>query len=252
MALSILLTNDDGIYAPGLHALYQALKKIGDVTVVAPDSEKSSVGHGITLSHPIWYKKINQNKQFFGYAVSGTPADCVKFAINVILKKKPDIIISGINFGQNDGCSIFYSGTVAGAREGALLGCKSIAVSLATFTKPDFKVAAKYCARITRKLIDVDFPKGTFLNINIPHVKEKQIKGIKITTQGTLPIHGAFHKKKDPNLRDYYWMTGTMPKQQNDNKIDTFALQNNYITVTPIQCDTTDYTFIENLINDKF
>ena len=120
--MHILLTNDDGIYAEGIYALYQELKKIAKVSVIAPDSEKSSVGHGITLAHPIWFKKINRKGRFFGYAISGTPADCVKFATSVLLKRKPDMVVSGINLGPNDGCSVHYSGTVAGAREGALLG----------------------------------------------------------------------------------------------------------------------------------
>ena len=111
--MNILLTNDDGIYAEGIYALYRELRKLADVTVVAPDSEKSSVGHGITLTHPIWQKKVHRKGKFFGYGISGTPADCVKFGISVIMKKKPDLVVSGINFGANDGCSVFYSGTVA-------------------------------------------------------------------------------------------------------------------------------------------
>src|SRR3990167_9211343 len=114
--MKILLTNDDGIYAEGIYALYKELVKVGDVTVVAPDSERSSVGHGITLSHPILFKKVNRKGRFFGYGISGTPADCVKFGVRVVLKRKPDLLVSGINLGANDGCSVFYSGTVAGAR----------------------------------------------------------------------------------------------------------------------------------------
>ena len=131
--MEILLTNDDGIYAEGIYALYRQLIQFATVTVVAPDSERSSVGHGITLAHPIWQKKINRKGKFFGYGISGTPADCVKFACGVILKKKPDLIVSGINQGCNDGCSVHYSGTVAGAREGALMGIPSLAISLNTF-----------------------------------------------------------------------------------------------------------------------
>ena len=129
----ILLTNDDGIYAEGIYSIYAELAKMANVTVVAPESEKSSVGHAITLAHPIWFKRVRRKGQPFGYAVSGTPADCVKFGVNVLMKHKPDLVISGINLGANDGCSVFYSGTVAGAREGAILGIPSIAVSLATF-----------------------------------------------------------------------------------------------------------------------
>src|SRR3989338_604903 len=148
--MRILLTNDDGIYADGIYALYLELKKIGAVTVVAPDSERSSVGHGITLAHPIWDKRVNRKGRFFGIGISGTPADCVKFAVAVILKRKPDVVVSGINLGHNDGCSVFYSGTVAGVREGALMGIPSIAVSLATFINPDFSFAAQCAAKLTK------------------------------------------------------------------------------------------------------
>jgi 5'-nucleotidase len=245
--MNILLTNDDGIYAEGIYAVYQELLKVGDVTVVAPDSERSSVGHGITLSHPIWYKKVRRKGSFFGYGISGTPADCVKFAVAVILKKKPDIVLSGINLGQNDGCSVFYSGTVAGAREGALLGLPSMAVSLATFVKPDFRYAAKCAASLVTKFTKIGMPKGTFLNVNVPAISASAVKGVKITRQGKVPIHGSFKKRFDPNLREYYWMTGRMPTHRRDHSIDTYALKDKYVTVTPIHSDSTDQVFYHEL-----
>jgi len=245
--MHILLTNDDGIYAEGIYALYLELKKLGTVTVVAPDSEKSSVGHGITLAHPIWDKKVNRKGRFFGVGISGTPADCVKFAVSVLLKRKPDIVVSGINLGHNDGCSVFYSGTVAGAREGALMGIPSIAVSLATFVNPDFKNAAKYGAKLTKLISKNAMPKGTLLNVNVPNKKKAQIKGIKMTRQGLVPIHGTFHKRMDPNLREYHWMTGKIPVRKKNDNVDSSALNNNYVTVTPIQSDQTDYPFLEEL-----
>jgi 5'-nucleotidase len=245
--MHILLTNDDSIYAEGIYALYLELKKIGKVTVVAPDSEKSSVGHGITLAHPIWDKKVNRKGRFFGVGVSGTPADCVKFATGVLLARKPDFVVSGINLGHNDGCSIFYSGTVAGAREGALMGIPSMAISLATFVNPDFKYAAQCGARLTKLAIKNGMPKGTFLNVNVPNKKRSQIKGIKMTRQGLVPIHGTFSKRKDPNFREYHWMTGKIPNRSKNNGIDTAALNNNFVTVTPVQSDQTDYAFLEQL-----
>lgn len=252
--MRILLTNDDGILAPGLYALYQALKPLGKVTVVAPDLEQSAVGHGITLSHPIWYQKFNRNNRFFGYGVSGTPADCVKIATSVILKKdKPDVVVSGINLGQNEGCSVFYSGTVAGAREGALMGIPSVAVSLATFENPNFKVAAAVSKNIVKQVMIEGLPKGTFLNVNVPAKSRSQIKGTQVTRQCTKPIHGTFHKRINPHLREYYWLSGRLPvsrRQRNDQ--DTYALANDYITVTPILCDLTDNTFINNLQEWKF
>jgi 5'-nucleotidase len=245
--MHILLTNDDGIYAEGIYALYLELKKLGTVTVVAPDSEKSSVGHGITLSHPIWDKKVNRKGRFFGIGISGTPADCVKFAVGVLLKRKPDVVVSGINLGHNDGCSVFYSGTVAGAREGALMGIPSLAVSLATFVNPDFKNAAHYGAELTKLVYKNGMPKGTLLNVNVPNKKKSQIKGIKMTRQGLVPIHGSFRKRTDPNFREYHWMTGKIPVRSKDNRVDSSALNNNYVTVTPIQSDQTDYSFLAAL-----
>ena len=250
--MRILLTNDDGIYADGIFALYKELKKIGEVTVVAPDSEKSSVGHGITLSHPIWFKKVHRKSKFFGYGISGTPADCVKFAFSVILKRKPDIVVSGINCGANDGCSVFYSGTVAGAREGALLGIPSIAISLDTFVTPDFTYAAQAGRRITKHFFEHNLPRGTFLNVNVPNKPSHQIKGIKITAQGQVPIHGSFSKRTDPNLRDYYWMTGRqVPTDKKKSHLDTYALRNDYVTVTPIHCDLTDYISLKKMSDWK-
>lgn len=249
--MHILLTNDDGIYAEGIYALYLELKKLGKVTVVAPDSEKSSVGHGITLAHPIWDKKVNRKGQFFGVGVSGTPADCVKFATGVLLKRKPDIVISGINLGHNDGCSVFYSGTIAGAREGALMGIPSLAISLATFVNPDFKYAAQCGAKLTKLALKNGMPKGTFLNVNVPNKSKSQIKGIKMTRQSLVPIHGTFHKRRDPNFREYHWMSGKLSTRSKDNKIDSAALNNNFVTVTPIQSDLTNYSFLEELNNWK-
>ena len=245
--MRILLTNDDGIYAEGIYALYSELKKLGNVTVVAPDAERSSIGHAITLAHPLWHKKVKRKGRFFGTGLSGTPADCVKFAVGVLMKREPDVVVSGINLGHNDGCSVFYSGTVAGAREGSLMGIPSLAVSLDTFVNPDFSYAAKCTAKIIKRITKEKMPKGTFLNVNVPNKKSSQIKGIKMTRQGLIPIHGHFRKYKDPNLREYYWMTGKMPVKKGDDQVDSNALINHYVTVTPIQNDQTDYSFLEQL-----
>ena len=245
--MRILLTNDDGIYAEGIYAAYKELNKIADVTVVAPDAEQSSVGHGITFFYPLFAKKVSPEKHFNGYAVSGKPADCVKFATAVLLKgKKPDLIISGINFGGNDGCSVFYSGTVAGAREGALMGINSFAVSLDCFDNPDFSAAAKFTAKIAKWTYKNSLPKGTFLNVNVPPGKPK---GARFTRQGTEPIHGTFEKRKSPHDKHYYWMGAMMPDHKNDNTIDTYALKNKYIAITPIHSDLTDEAFLDKVGN---
>jgi 5'-nucleotidase len=250
MRMNILLTNDDGIYSPGIYAIYKELSKFSNVTVVAPEVEQSSVGHGITLFYPLFVRKANRKGKFFGYAVSGKPADCVKLGVDIILKgKKPDLVVSGINIGANDGCSVFYSGTVAGAREGTLMGIDSIALSLDTFDNPDFTESAKVGAKLAKLVLKNQLPKGTFLNINIPN---KRIKGILPTRQGIDPIHGQFHKRANPHDKTYYWMTGKNPVHVNDNKIDTYALKNGYVTVTAVHCSLTDESFLDKLQQWKF
>ncbi len=241
----LLLTNDDGIYAEGIYAAYKELRKFADVMVVAPDSEQSSVGHGITLFYPLFVKKISLKNHFDGHAITGKPADCVKFAVSVLLKgKKPDLVISGINFGGNDGCSVFYSGTVAAAREGALMGVNSLAVSLDSFDNPDFSTAAKFTAKLAQWVYKNNLPAGTFLNVNVPPGKPK---GTRFTRQGTEPIHETFEKRKTPHDKHYYWMGAKMPVHKNDNKIDTYALKNKYITITPIHSDLTDEGFLDKV-----
>ncbi|MBF0504475.1 MAG: 5'/3'-nucleotidase SurE [Candidatus Omnitrophica bacterium] len=243
--MKILLTNDDGIYAQGLYAAYRQLIKFADVIVVAPESEQSSVGHGITLFAPLFVKKIAPQHHFDGHAISGKPADCVKWAVSVLLKgKKPDMVISGINLGGNDGCSVFYSGTVAGAREGALLGIHSFAVSLDCFDSPDFSYAAQCTAKIAKWVHKNTLPSGTFLNVNVPTGCPK---GIRLTRQGTEPIHEVFEKRKSPHDHHYYWMGSKMPVHKNDNLIDTYALKNKFITVTPIHSDLTDNIFLDKV-----
>ncbi len=247
--IKILLTNDDGIYADGIYSLHKELKKIGSVVVVAPDSQRSSVGHGITLSNPVWVKKMRKLNRISGYGITGTPADCIKFALTVLMKKKPDIIVSGINLGPNDGCSVFYSGTVAAAREGTLCGIPSVAISLNTFVNPDFSYAAKIAARIVKKVILEKIPKGTFLNVNVPNLNPKQIKGTKITKQGKIPIKTRFSKRKNFDKSSRYWMTGDIPKIEKDSDIDTVAVNKGYVSVTPIQSDLTDYSMLSELKN---
>jgi 5'-nucleotidase len=247
--MRILLTNDDGIYAEGIYAAYKTLSKIADVTVVAPDHEQSSVGHGITLFYPIFAKKVSPENHFDGYAVSGKPADCVKFGVSVLLKgKKPDLIVSGINFGGNDGCSVFYSGTVAAAREGALMGIKSFSISLDCFDKPDFSTAAGFAAKLARWVHRREFPGGSFLNVNVPLGKPR---GVRFTRQGTEPIHEIFEKRKSPHANHYYWMGGKLPVYKKDKTLDTCALKHKYITITPIHSDSTDERLLDQIKLEK-
>ena len=244
---NILVTNDDGIYSQGIFTLCEELSAVGTLLVAAPDSERSSVGHGITLDRPIWYKEVLRKGRFFGYGISGTPADCVKLGVEVLATTAPDLIISGINIGNNDGCSVFYSGTVAGAREGAMSGIPSMAVSLATFVNPDFRFAARFAAHLAGLILENGLPRGTFLNVNVPNQPRERIRGVKVTRQGTEPIQTRFEKRLDPSRREYYWMTGEPAPGDGDLNNDTAALLHDYITITPIHSDLTDNPTLEKL-----
>ncbi len=251
--MNILLTNDDGIFSEGIRALYESLSKLGKVTIVAPDTERSAVGHAITLSDPLRVKKINRGGKFFGYATTGTPADCVKLAIRAILKKRPDIVVSGINLGPNVGYSVLYSGTVSGATEGAILVIPSFAISLATFTNPDYSFAAEFAKKLAKQILKYkNLPKGTLLNVNIPAVAKKHIKGVRIVKQSGRAIEERFDKREDPRKRIYYWLTGEIIKSDAKEDADIETIRKNYISITPIHCDMTNYDFIEMLKQWKF
>lgn len=251
--LKILLTNDDGIHADGLLALFSKLKNIADVTIVAPDRERSSISQAITLKDPIRYKKIKINKTHYGYAVTGTPTDCVKIGLKVICDNFiPDLIVSGINHGNNDGCSVHYSGTVAAAREGALNQIPSIALSLNTFNAVDFTESAEISARLIKRLAVTKLKKNVFLNVNIPHLSKNEIKGTKIVKQSCVPIHSRFQKKTDQYGHDYYWLGAHSNKKRYTRDADSYYLNKGYITIVPVKTDTTDFETLENLSNFRF
>lgn len=245
--MKILITNDDGIFAEGIYALAQSLKKVGDITVVAPDTQRSAVGHAITLTDPLRVEKVNRNKEFFGYAASGTPADCVKLGIKAIMNELPDIVVSGINLGENAGYNVLYSGTVSGATEGALLGIPSLAVSLDTFVNPDFSAAADYAAKMVKIMLEKSIPKGTLINVNVPNVPAAQIKGSRVATQSKTLFNDWFEKRIDPHGKTYYWMTGNFTAKDNDELSDVNALKQNFISVTPLHFDLTDRSFIKEV-----
>ena len=241
----ILLTNDDGIYAPGIFALYESIKSMGEVNVVAPATEMSAVGHAITLADPLRVEKVDKRGDFFGYAVSGTPADCVKIAVWALLDEKPDIVISGINLGNNTGISIIYSGTVSAATEGTILEIPSIAISLAAYKNPDFTFAAKFAKKLITIVLEKGLPIGTLLNVNVPNIPEKEMEGIMTTRQGKAVYREFFDERKDPWGRSYYWMSGEKVKMKQDESVDDSAISNNMVSVTPIQFDLTDYANME-------
>jgi len=243
----ILVSNDDGIDAPGIYALVQELKKLGTVTVVAPDKQQSAVGHAITMNYPLRVSKFVKNESFFGYAVEGTPADCVKLAARTLLQEKPDILVSGINHGSNTAINIIYSGTVSAATEGTVLGIPSIAISLTTYGKPDFRVAAKFARRLAAFVLKKGLPEATLLNVNVPAVKEKDIRGVRVTRQGKTRWDDTFDVRRDPNNKEYYWLTGKLEIVDHSEDTDQIAVMRNYISVSPIQYDLTDYRMLKKM-----
>ena len=245
--MKILLSNDDGINAKGIEAMREALEKIADVFVVAPETEMSAVGHAITITDPLRVRKVMRNGSLFGIAVDGTPADCVKIAARAILTERPDLVVSGINQGQNVATNVIYSGTVSAATEGMILGIPSIAISLASFTSHDFSVAAEYGVKIALKTLEKGLPEGVLLNVNVPAVPADKIKGVKVCRMGVSKFREVFEKRVDPRQNDYYWQGGEMVLSDGDGDADIGLLEEGYVTVTPIHFDLTRRDFLENM-----
>jgi 5'-nucleotidase len=245
--MNILLTNDDGIYADGLWALYEKLVPRHPVTVVAPDRERSAVGHGITLHQPLRAAKITVNNGCQGYAVNGTPVDCVKISFMELLDMKPDMVISGINPGANVGVNINYSGTVAAAKEATLYKVPAISVSIQGYNVSAYTDAALFTAALAENVYEKGLPFGTFLNVNIPDIPKNKIKGVRISRQETTFYNEFVEKRVDPRNQPYYWHGTDSKTFFNSPESDGTALNENFISITPIQCDATDYTMIEEL-----
>mgnify|MGYP001450710866 FL=1 len=243
----ILVTNDDGIYTDGIYWLWEAVKDFGNVLVVAPDTEKSAVGHAITITNPLRTKHVNRRGGFSGYAVNGTPADCVKIAVRSILKSPPDLVVSGINYGANVGTNVIYSGTVSAATEGTFLGIPSVAVSIDSHHPEDFKPAMDITQNTLNKVLEFSLPEGTLLNVNVPDIPGTKIKGTRITTQGNAYFKDRFEKREDPRGNIYYWMTGESIDPDSSGNTDNWALKDGYISVTPIHYKLTNETFMSDL-----
>lgn len=245
--MRILVTNDDGINAEGLYQLYKKLSKKFSLTICAPEAEQSAIGHAITLSQPLRIKKIYKNSKFFGYALNGTPADCVKIAVRTLLKEKPQLIFSGINHGPNLGSDLMYSGTVSAATEGTILGISSVAISLATYKNYDFSYAAEIAYKMAKLLEKNKLPDGVLLNINIPATSSCKIRGVLVTRQGRSKYEEEFVQRIDPRGRPYYWLTGKVKWLEKPEGSDIKAIEDNFVSITPLQLDLTDYKFIEEL-----
>ncbi|CCK79469.1 5'/3'-nucleotidase SurE [Desulfobacula toluolica] len=244
--MKILLTNDDGYAAPGIQVLYAALRQYHKVVLIAPDREKSAVSHGITLNDPIRMSPVRLNDGDDGYAVAGTPADCVKLGLFDLFTTPPDLIISGINPGCNAGVDINYSGTVSAAREGALNGILSLAVSIKTGKTLDFKGMSRFIVNIVDKVYYNGLPSGTFLNINAPDIPFDEVRGVKITRQSSNNLSKQFDKRVDPKNRSYYWY-GRIDQVADEPDSDITAILQNYISITPVQCDITNYSVLSEL-----
>jgi len=245
--MHILLSNDDGIYARGINVLRKTLEEIADkISVIAPDRERSASGHGITVHRPLRAKEITFKKsKSRGWAVDGTPADCVKLGLEVLLEEPPDIVVSGINLGPNLGTDILYSGTVSAALEALINNVPSIAVSLTTYENPNFSYAASFMKSFIPVVIEKTLPKGTLLNINIPPGIPR---GLKITRLGQRRYINVFQKRTDPRGRDYFWTAGEpVNLDQDDPQTDVKAVSDGYISITPVHFDLTNYSIMDKL-----
>ncbi len=245
--MKILLTNDDGVFAKGIEILYLALSVEHEVTVVAPETEQSAVGHAITWLDPLRLNMVNRNGHFFGYALKGTPADCVKIAITELMDSPPGIVVSGINLGANVGVNVIYSGTVSAATEAAVLGIPSIAVSIDSFSPVSFSAATEFISKLVALVGKDGLPPGVCLNVNVPDLPADKIRGVRVTRQGNLKCLERYDRRIDPRNHVYYWLTNTSVQQDKSPDSDSCALAEGYISVTPIHHDLTHYPMLEKL-----
>lgn len=243
----ILVSNDDGIDAPGIRALAGAMEEIGEVVVVAPDTQQSAVGHALTVSLPLRATRCDRFDTMRGWSVSGTPADCVKLAVRRLLDAPPDLIVSGINHGRNTAVSLVYSGTVSGATEGTLLGIPSIAFSLDDFSHDaDFTYASRLAAWLAPRVIAKGLPRGVLLNVNIPALPEAKVRGLRLARQGDSYWDDVYDERRDPMGRPYYWLSGhnvLMGPTRSDEELLTAG----YATITPIHYRLTDETTLKEM-----
>jgi 5'-nucleotidase len=244
----ILVTNDDGITAPGIRNLVEAMKPFGRVIVVAPDSPQSAMGHAITISKPLRLDRVDVFEGVESWQSSGTPVDCVKLAVNKILHRKPDLLVSGINHGSNSSINVIYSGTMSAAMEGAIEGIPSIGFSLLDFSlAADFAPARKIVSKIVENVLEIGLNEGTLLNVNIPRLPFGKIRGIRICRQANAKWKEEFDERKDPNGRTYYWLTGKFINFDTGDDTDEWALQQGYVSVVPVQYDLTAHHAIQHL-----
>lgn len=251
----ILITNDDGITAPGIRALYEAVKDLGQIVIVAPDKPQSGMGHAITIGHPLRLQPSDLFPGIDAYSCSGTPVDCVKLAVDKVLHRKPDLCLSGINHGPNHSINVIYSGTMSAAMEAAIENIPAVGFSLMDHSiNADFAAAQHYARVITEKMLKEKPTKHILLNVNIPNFPLSEIKGYKICKQAYAKYQEKFLERKDPSGKKYYWLTGEFVNFDNGRDSDVWALANNYVSVVPVQFDLTNYdlkTKLEKQWKDK-
>jgi 5'-nucleotidase len=244
----ILITNDDGVTAPGIRNLVEAVKDLGKIVVVAPDKPQSGMGHAITIGQPLRLHKISEEKNVETWSCTGTPVDCVKLAVDKILHRKPDICLSGINHGANHSINVIYSGTMSAAVEAAIESIPSVGFSLLDYSiDADFTGARKFVRIIVEKMLERKMDKHTVLNVNIPSVPVELLKGFRICRQAYAKYEEDFIERNDPHGRHYYWLTGEFVNFDKGKDTDVWALAHNYVSVVPVQFDLTHYQLKEQL-----
>jgi 5'-nucleotidase len=237
----ILITNDDGILAPGLEALYQAVADLGQVDVVAPHDSQSGVGHAISVLTPLLVRRVHIGHAFYGWSVAGRPADCVKLAMAELLPQRPDYVLSGINAGANAGVNVLYSGTIAGAIEAALFGVPALAFSLELSDELDFKKAARVARQVFEHVLAAQPPPGTCLSVNIPALDGGWPRGVRCCPQAPLNWEEHYEKKIESDARRLYWLSGTLPDHEQFPDSDLAAIRNGYVAITPLRGDLTHH-----------
>ena len=237
--MRILLTNDDGVGAPGLHAAWHALNAAGhDVFVCCPDRPRSAVSHAITMHKPLRVKPV-ETPDGIAHTCNGMPADCVPMALLQLMETPPDAVISGINLGPNLGDDVHYSGTVAGAMEATFHGQRALAISLVEWENPNWEAAAKFCAQWAPLLPKLELPTDTFLNVNVPNLPPHEIRGVRATTQGSRRYKGDITKREAPGIGEYYWRGGVLVDRSERDDTDILAVNAGFISVTPLHVDMT-------------
>lgn len=245
--MRILITNDDGILAPGIEALYSAVRDLGEVEVVAPATPQSAVGHAISVLTPLAVERVHVNNVFWGWSVDGRPADCVKLAMKELLPWQPDFVLSGINSGVNTGINVLYSGTVAGAVEGAFFGVPAMAFSLQLSKELDFRRAAVISRAVFERCAASKPTPGTVINVNIPALDDGWPRGLRVCPQSTVPMDDSYHKQVDPRGRPLYWLDGRLPDREACPDSDLEAIKDGFVSVTPLRFDMTHYELLPSV-----